>query len=461
MNEMSRAKGHSRHPDSSDWPDGGKSFAKKSVFISHKSRDKEAAQDIRRLLMIPGGDSLHVFISERIEAGQEWSRQIRENLERADYLLLLYTDPTEEWDWCLFEAGFFVGRAKEKHNGMICLHSTKHVPPKPLQQFQSIRVDEKDKLVDFLRKLFTGINRSLIESQEDIQNLADNVVKVLVEKTVKLEKSILKTDYITLHLGPSEVKGLQEAKRIPETVVCESQETESLKIFGLLRGECTMRSLDGGLEGHYKESWLKGLAETLSAASMKKDPVPPIPILYSKAKKREYHVILHRIDLFTDGSIKFFLLFIEKIREVEDKDENVRMIGDMLTLGRKLRWKILMKFHREISVLRFRTHNERERRECLDSLRLAMNWVAGEATRLDLLIPEDVINAFEEPEDRKRIEEIVTQRWPGLADKLFRGMEIEKPDLDLVLGAIEGLLELNKEYMVVSAKRYQELLAKM
>ena len=79
------------------------------VFISHKAKDELAAEAIRKALKMRGGNSLEIFVSERIKAGSQWSEEIWKSLKRADWLLLLYTDPSQEWDWCLFEAGFFAG----------------------------------------------------------------------------------------------------------------------------------------------------------------------------------------------------------------------------------------------------------------------------------------------------------------------------------------------------------------
>ena len=97
-----------------------------------------------------------------------WAAQIWDNLKKADWLLLLYTDPSEEWDWCLFEAGFFAGCTTEKEGRLVCLHTTDVPPPMPLQGWQSVSITEEDKMENFLKDLYTGINQELINSPDKL-----------------------------------------------------------------------------------------------------------------------------------------------------------------------------------------------------------------------------------------------------------------------------------------------------
>ena len=434
----------------------GAAAAKKSIFISHKSKDKAAAEEIRKLLKHPGGDLLHVFISERIEAGGDWSSEISGSLERADYLLLLYTDTSEEWDWCLFEAGFFAGRFKERKDGLICLHSTKDKPPKPLRQWQSIGLEEIPALARFLGKLFTGIHKELAGSEHDLKKLARDIISVLHKKTVKRENRDFNTKYITLTLNSKEVDELKQTGLIPGSAVCGSEENERLDIFGFRHGECTLERLKEGLEEHYRVTWLRGLGECLRAASLGKEPLPQIPVLYSLGTKKQYYVVLHYLDKYTDGSGKFCVIFIEMIPEDKEQDENIRLVGDMLKLGRKFRWKVLTTFRREISVLK-RYPNERKVNECLEKLRNSLEWIMGEAIRLDLRLPEDVIGAFRTDEDKEKISQIIEKRWPDEYERLVHG--IEHCDLDEIMGGLDTMLELNKDYLIIASGRYQQLLS--
>ena len=81
----------------------------------------------------------------------------------------------------------------------------------------------------------------------------------------------------------------------------------------------------------------------------------------------------------------------------------------------------------------------------------------GEAIRLDLRLPEDVIGAFRTDEDKEKISQIIEKRWPDEYERLVHG--IEHCDLDEIMGGLDTMLELNKDYLIIASGRYQQLLS--
>ncbi|MFO7876397.1 MAG: toll/interleukin-1 receptor domain-containing protein [Desulfovermiculus sp.] len=434
-------------------------FRQKTVFISHKSKDKEAAKAIKKLFdNWGGGKLLNVFISERIEAGQVWSKEVFDHLDKADYLILLYTDPSEEWDWCLFEAGFYAGRANEDKTYLVCLHSTQHSPPKPLQQWQSIGLQDLDSLMCFLAKLFQDVSDPIATDETKRRQLAMDIIDVLQKTTVRRVSKTWNTKFITITLGPDEIQSLSCGGEIPDTGLCGKYEDENLSIFGHQNDQCTLLDLlkDGIAEKH-RSLWLNELGKALRAASLKLHPIPLIPILYSKVHKAEYYVLLSRYDRFSDGSMTFYLLFIEKPREDETIEISIQLIGDMLKLGRDFRWKILTQAKRDIKDLIFKP-DEEEITVTLEELLQKIDWIRGESNRLGLRNPDDIVEAFSSKQDREKMSELVTNRWPAAFQDLTASIESRK--LESILHCLEAMLELNKDYMLMAAKRYHQLLAR-
>jgi len=429
----------------------------KSVFISHKSKDQEGAKLIEELLSGSGGNLLDVFISERIQAGQVWSKKIFEQLGKADYLILLYTDPSEEWDWCLFEAGFYAGRANEDKTQLVCLHSTQHPPPRPLQQWQSIGLQNLDELMQFLAQLFNGVSDQIVSNEAKRRQLATEIIDVLQKTTVRRLSKTWNTKYITLTFGPEEIQRLNCGGEIPDTATCGKYEDEDLSIFGLQNDQCTLELLKDGITEKHQALWLTGLSKALRTASLKRQPIPLIPILYSKAHKAEYHVLLSRYDRFSDGSMTFYLLFIKKSDEDEAIDRSVQLIGDMLKLGRVFRWEILTPAKRDIKDLIFKPDEEKGA-ATFEELLQKIDWIRGESNRMGLRNPDDIVEAFSSKQDREKVAELVTNRWPAVLQDL--AASIESRNLEDILLFLEAMLELNKDYMVLAAKRYHQLLAK-
>ncbi|MEJ2102170.1 MAG: hypothetical protein P8X68_19705 [Desulfobacterales bacterium] len=221
-----------------------------------------------------------------------------------------------------------------------------------------------------------------------------------------------------------------------------------------------MEKLKDGLEEHYKDSWLKALSESMRAAALNRIPIPRIPILYSSSTKKDYHVILHCSRLFSDGSMEFYFLFVDKIPENEiEQGRELRKLGHMLKLGRAFRWQILTKFKREISILMERKDKEGDIANCLENLRFSIDWVVGESQRLDLMTGDDIVKAFEKEEDIRAIDDAVKNIWPKLFKDMYTG--IEDLDLSKVRNVLDKMLERNKDYMIRSARRYAELMERL
>ena len=78
------------------------------VFISHKHEDHALAIAVKEALegLQPG--RVDCFVSGvDITAGMDWRREIRSALGQSHLLVLLFTAPSKNWDWCLYEAGLY------------------------------------------------------------------------------------------------------------------------------------------------------------------------------------------------------------------------------------------------------------------------------------------------------------------------------------------------------------------
>ena len=79
-----------------------------TVFISHKHEDHALAVDVKDAIESLNREVIDCFVSDvDITAGMDWRREIRSALARSHMLLLLFTAPSKNWDWCLFETGLY------------------------------------------------------------------------------------------------------------------------------------------------------------------------------------------------------------------------------------------------------------------------------------------------------------------------------------------------------------------
>jgi len=148
------------------------------VFISHKSKDKDAALKLKDLLT-SAINGLQVFAScdaADLRVGEEWNTKIHEALTRAYWMILLYTDPSDNWDWCLYECGFHALKihnqeldppADGKRYKMTVLCPEGVTPPAPLTrwQFAGAHTESLETLLTDLQSAFGEGGRSLSERQ--------------------------------------------------------------------------------------------------------------------------------------------------------------------------------------------------------------------------------------------------------------------------------------------------------
>ena len=96
-----------------------------TVFISHKHEDHALAVEVKNVMQGLNPELIDCFVSGvDITAGMDWRRQIRSVLAKSHLLVLLYTTPSSNWDWCLYETGLYTRFDKESKNevsSVVCL----------------------------------------------------------------------------------------------------------------------------------------------------------------------------------------------------------------------------------------------------------------------------------------------------------------------------------------------------
>ena len=116
------------------------------IFLSYKEVDAQKAIEIGKRLKNNAPGKVNVFVAadpNENPPGGKWRATIAKRLKTADVLILLYTNPFQEWGWCFYESGFFDGTKTtgETPTDLIVLYGP-NVNPKaslgPLYDWQSI-----------------------------------------------------------------------------------------------------------------------------------------------------------------------------------------------------------------------------------------------------------------------------------------------------------------------------------
>src|SRR3954453_3409259 len=121
------------------------------IFVSHKARDKGIADEFAKILRKEIGKTTKIFISDEITKGSNWRDNIRNEINDSDFIILLFTDSTEDWSWCFYEVGLF--DAFHDKGGIFLFRNTATKIPSPLAHLQDIKTESED-ILEWLSELY-------------------------------------------------------------------------------------------------------------------------------------------------------------------------------------------------------------------------------------------------------------------------------------------------------------------
>jgi len=167
------------------------------AFLSHKAKDGVLAKHIQDALA-PILPDLDIFLSEKIDKSKDFRDEIWKKLAKAKFFILLYTDPSEDWSWCFFEAGAFLSSRPQKtprQHQIYCLHTKDSLPPGPLANLQTIQAKAAD-----IKLWIKGISKLLkrrAPPKSRIDEAARRIESAVKARSILVERSIKPNIWIT------------------------------------------------------------------------------------------------------------------------------------------------------------------------------------------------------------------------------------------------------------------------
>jgi hypothetical protein len=233
------------------------------VFISHKKFDEASAKAIRDQLAQFSGD-LQFFISgDSIHAGEDWHARLRSELRDSDLLLLLFTEPTREWDWCLYEVGLFTDLESEVDEPVVCIYPPDAEPPSPIGSLQGVP-GELESTANFVRSFIKTTDITKRERPLNANITEEQIGAAAEVICAQFEAKV--QPYYTCHRVLLDLPGdLGDGESIPlDARILEATEG-TMALFGRLGGTKTWGEL---VESHVEEGarWLDELNQVFSDA---------------------------------------------------------------------------------------------------------------------------------------------------------------------------------------------------
>jgi hypothetical protein len=129
------------------------------VFLSHKQKDYNAAKIIHEILELKSAEKIKVFLSENIDKGDDWQKQIEKELYASDWFIFLFSGAQDDWAWCNHEAGIFRGMMYPEPQRLVVFYPPNVDLPNPMTKYQPVKCEppqdgQPHQLEEFIKQLF-------------------------------------------------------------------------------------------------------------------------------------------------------------------------------------------------------------------------------------------------------------------------------------------------------------------
>jgi hypothetical protein len=449
------------------------------IFLSHKAEDKKAAEEIKEILKVYS-DRLQCFLFEEQGVAQEYRLQIKEQLNAADWLLLLYTCPGATWDWCFFEAGFFSALMdKDKHRKLVCLHDPAVVPPHPIENLTTVRADCESvvaMLVELFGKPVRPDIRPLHErwaKDTEYRGNREECAKRICE-AVQGTKIIttLFTNCFKVILKPAQVDQLVATGKLAGEVEVETDD-RALALFDLQSGfeeRLTWARIATRLQEIEAVAWMNHVVAALRAACKGRTPPVLLPVLYSPTQRHYYRPILYRLDYMPARSHTFKILLTELRQEDDPRPTNDPVLAQAIGLvetGKVFRWGVIDRYLNLFSEWRIRAQrrqpvSDEEITSELECLPWVMVQIENDARYTGITGLEQVRRIFKTDAELNAFLELAGN-WRRLRDAMDTAIaeSIRNKDWTKVQDVLLEMRALNKDALVMVSQKQHDLFAAM
>jgi len=277
------------------------------IYLSYREEDAKVAYELANILRRYGGGNIWLTLSEKTGL---WTKYILDELNRAELLIVLRSDPSgfsTSVDWSLFEFGYFSGiHIGAKKKKILILSPPDLEVPSPLTEFQNLGAS-KDDAKSFLQELFGGttitgrdapINIYFAEDHRKVSEVAGQIYAMIAPKR---RGARMHANSLILKFGENLLK-----PAIPENVEVEVDPI-SVKMFGLLwQDRFSWGDIQRSLHGETR--WVTELTEAIHAI-MNRRQAKPIRSTFPSAEGKSYIPVVYR-DEARFGLSLFHVLFV-------------------------------------------------------------------------------------------------------------------------------------------------------
>jgi hypothetical protein len=434
------------------------------LFISHKvPEDTALAKTIKDKLTILSNGQLDIHVSELIPGGEDWYKWIEERIYQSSILVFLFTRDKPVWEWCIYEAGMFRGgkRTRTKKH-LICIKNFEiSKPPSPLGYLQAYNSDPQG-IDAFLKDLlfrghFTDKKKLNPQLLDDLESEFKSAVSDISERFVPPKISV---EYVPLRMciGPLSLAEDGSTRVLDGTPVSANKRT--MGFLGFEENACIKWENLKDLFQTNQPSWTDDIQKAVDMVRTQKKPNQLLCKIFVP-EKGWYHPVLSRIEKIQNDPVNLYVIFIKAENKdkrksrgsfVEKEPENHRIILRLLEMARIFRWDIL---ENSLQNLQGTLSDENTTRAVARELKSVLLSLEKQGESENVRNPVFVKSYFDS--DQQNILEDSYNRYWETKERLDDA--VDKEDKDQMVSILKDWRELNKQFMLMIIKRYEELIA--
>ena len=426
------------------------------VFFSYKDKDERAAKAIVNLLRKYSAEKLKITYQAEFTkeiTGRQWRQKIKEEVCRANWFLLLLPDPSDDWDWCLYETGLF-DRQANSADRVICLHHPDTEIPDPIKDYHAVPATIP-KVEEFLRMVYLednpipglpAINKA---AEDDIPTIAKQIVEAIRPPRKDLFRRIYEP---WVELSIENADRLENRDDLDKATV-RSANREALRLFDLDQQPGTWGELRRYIEEPPGDSrWREEMLEVIGRIAQGRR-FDSIQAVFQASNGQIYRPVACAIDrVGPKGPIDtFHFTFTQDVAAI-DSTAMPQDLADLATVLRfvfRFRWEVLEKFGMSAMTVDDvgRLENALQRME--------KDWESrgmGDKTMLIELFPAD---------RKPRVVEML-RAWEKTRNKERTGqldVAIAKKDPKAIPVILKEFIGINQEFLEMLADRFRELIS--
>jgi hypothetical protein len=423
------------------------------VFFSYKSKDEVAAKKVIDQLNLYSAGKLMISCMADCGPdvfGQNWRKWIKDKVSESNWFILLLPDPSDDWDWCLFETGLFE-RGLTTADRLICIHHPLTVIPDPIKGYHAVAA-EKNKIKEFLEMAFINNNpipgmAALNKSAKPyLEVVAENIVNAIVPPRKRPYRDIYEPWVEIQHDNPENLKNIDDLNNACIVTINK----KALDLFDFLIKPKTFGELCAGLPNNAGYFWCQELANIIPKIAKGRRYYPISGLLRTKEDKY-YRPVLCSVDKIGDenGPVSsYHILFVEEPTTVDGTAIPHRIYGLAIVLrfAFRFRWEVLERFG-------VKTIEKQDVTKLENAL-----WRIGKDWELRGLGGEDYIQQLYPPRDASSISEIFSVwrelRTPQKDGKL--DMAIKNKEVDTISRILSDVLPLNQRFLEMTADYFTQ-----